>query len=94
MVQSSGNRPRQLINMSLLIDVRTPEEFAERHAEGAVNIPLSDIDGGELGMLKDLPKETPIGLYCRSGGRAGVARNLLIVLGFADVKNLGGLDDL
>ncbi|MEK7174503.1 MAG: rhodanese-like domain-containing protein [Patescibacteria group bacterium] len=80
--------------MSLLIDVRTPEEFAERHAKGAVNIPLGDIESGEIGMLKDAPKETPLDLYCRSGGRAGVARNLLIVLGFADVKNLGGLDDL
>lgn len=80
--------------MPLLIDVRTPEEFAERHAKGAVNIPLGDIESGEIGTLKDAPKETSLDLYCRSGSRAGVAGSLLTTFGFTNVRNLGGLDDL
>lgn len=80
--------------MSLLIDVRTQEEFAERHAPGAVNVPVDEICEGKLGILKDVPKDTSLGLYCRSGNRSGTAKEALNLFGFTDVTNLGGLDDV
>lgn len=73
-----------------LIDVRTKEEFEEGAAEGAVNIDIADMMEGKM---PELPKDAEIGLYCRSGGRAGRAKTLLIKNGFTNVTNLGGLED-
>lgn len=80
--------------MLLLIDVRTKEEFVERHAPEAKNIPVDEICEGKLGILEDVPKNTPIQLYCRSGHRSETAKEALILLGFTDVTNLGGLNDV
>jgi len=80
--------------MSLLIDVRTHEEFEERSAPGAVNISLDDILAGDLGVLEEMPKDTPLHLYCRSGSRSETAQEVLYSFGFTDVANLGGLDDV
>ncbi|MDP3957582.1 MAG: rhodanese-like domain-containing protein [bacterium] len=77
--------------MSLLIDVRTEEEFRERHAPDAVNVPVDEICDGRLGVLENIPKSTPIQLYCRSGNRSETAKEALGLLGFTDVTNLGGL---
>ena len=79
---------------SILIDVRTPEEFKEGHAQGALNLPLSRIELGMLGELENLPKDTPLKLYCRSGARSEVAKHILISLGFKNVENLGGLEEI
>ncbi len=75
----------------LLIDVRTPAEFAEGHVEGAVNLPLDTITSSIAGVAPD--KETPIGLYCRSGRRSADAGQKLQALGYTQVRNLGSLDD-
>lgn len=80
--------------MPLLIDVRTEEEFRERHALGAVNIPVDEICAGKLGILEGTQKSTPLELYCRSGKRSETAKEALNLLGFTDVTNLGGLDDI
>ena len=71
-----------------LIDVRSPEEYAEGHIEGAVNIPVGDLSLhlGELGG-----KDTPIVVYCHTGIRASRAEHLLQDAGFTDVHNLGGI---
>jgi phage shock protein E len=74
----------------LLIDVRTPEEFAESHAKDAVNLPLTDIQNG---VYPDIAKDAPIYLYCRTGNRAGQAKELLEQSGFTHVTNVGGLID-
>jgi len=79
--------------MTLLIDVRTPEEYATGHIEGAENIPVEDIDTGNLGMLHDREKDSPIQLYCRSGARSGYALTLLQLAGFSNVTNLGSQED-
>lgn len=75
----------------LLIDVRTPEEFSREHAEGAINLPLDEIQNG---ILPDVNKDEVIKLYCRSGGRASVAENILRKNGFINLDNLGGLTDV
>lgn len=57
-----------------IIDVREPWEFEEGHVEGAVNIPLGDVQS-KLDEIKAM--ETPILMCCKSGGRSGVATNFL-----------------
>ena len=75
----------------LIIDVRSSGEFEDGHVEGALNIDISDV---MQGTLPDVSKDTPIILYCRSGGRASLAKQILESAGFTDVTNGGGLLDM
>lgn len=73
------------------IDVRTAAEFATGSLPNAQLIPY---DGIEAGVQKlALSKDTPIYLFCRSGGRAGLAKTRLEQQGFTHVENLGGVED-
>jgi rhodanese-related sulfurtransferase len=75
-----------------VIDVRTPEEFATGHLRGAANIDVTAADFHErVGRLD--PDATYV-VYCRSGSRAGAAAEMMTELGFTDVVNAGGYDDL
>ena len=74
-----------------IIDGRSKQEFERGHLDNSINIDLSDI---EEGKLPDLPKDSPILLYCVSGGRASRAKNILESLGFTSVINGGGYEDL
>lgn len=69
-----------------LVDVRSPEEYATKHIEGAVNIPVDTIADRELGRA-----DAPIVLYCGSGRRAARAAAKLREKGYTKVENLGGL---
>ena len=74
----------------VLIDVRTPEEFAEGHIEGAINIPVETIKDDEL--LKEVPDtKTPLLIYCRTGRRASDAGQTLVKNGYQYVVNFGGV---
>ena len=74
---------------ALLIDTRSPAEYQGGHIEGAVLVPYDAI---ESGILKLSPtKDTPIYLYCGSGGRAEIARKRLEYRGYTQVTNLGGM---
>ena len=77
---------------ALIVDVRTPEEFADGHYPGAINIPHETILDGlnQLGVSQ----ETPVILYCRSGNRSGQAELALKSNGFSQAKNAGGLEAL
>ncbi|RMG94882.1 MAG: rhodanese-like domain-containing protein [Deltaproteobacteria bacterium] len=80
---------------ALLIDVRTPEEFAEGHVEGAWNVPVDRVEQ-ELSAIEAKAggdKSKPIVVYCRSGRRAAKAKEILLQHGFTRVTNLGGLSD-
>lgn len=68
-----------------LVDVRTPDEFAEGSADGAINIPLSILEQ-ELSQFKN--KENII-VFCRSGARSGNAKLILEQNGFERVLNGG-----
>ncbi len=73
---------------ALLLDVRTPAEFATGHIEGAAN---EDWLAGDL--LKDvsgIDKTKPVLLYCAVGGRSGKAMAAMIEAGFTDVRDLKG----
>jgi rhodanese-related sulfurtransferase len=72
-----------------LLDVRTPEEFAEGHIDGAVNINFFDADFSSQVTAK-LTKDVPVYLYCRSGGRSAKALIVLRDLGYQTVYELEG----
>jgi phage shock protein E len=72
-----------------LFDVRTPEEFNDAHAKQAVNF---DVELIKAGQLPDVPKDSNIYVYCRSGNRSAQATQLLNAAGFSNVTDLGGLD--
>jgi len=74
-------------NGALLVDVRSPGEFAGGHLEGALNIPHTEILAGIRALGTD--REAPIVLYCRSGNRSGIATRALEEAGFTDVTNAG-----
>lgn len=76
---------------ALLLDVRTPEEFAGGHPDGAVNIPHDQV-ASRLAELGD-DKDRPVVIYCMMGGRAGKAKDVLVANGFSKVTNVGGLSD-
>ena len=70
---------------SFLLDVRHPEELAVELVPGAVNIPLDDLRQ----RLDELPRESEIQVFCRSGQRAYYATRILLQNGFK-VRNLAG----
>lgn len=73
----------------LLLDVRTREEYALGHIEGAVNIPLQELEESAEEELDD--KEQTIYLYCRSGVRTLSAASILEELGYNKVYDIGGI---
>ncbi|MCX7825380.1 MAG: rhodanese-like domain-containing protein [Verrucomicrobiae bacterium] len=72
-----------------VIDVRSVEEYRERHVPGAVNIPLDEL---EQRVRKEAPdKSAVLLLHCLSGGRSAVGVRVLKRMGYAKVFNLGSL---
>jgi phage shock protein E len=81
---------------AIVLDVRTSEEFADDHLEGAVNVPVQELSSRlpDVAQLAAGDRATPIVLYCGSGERAGKAKRVLDAEGYTQVINGGGLDDL
>ncbi|KRF36790.1 rhodanese-like domain-containing protein [Nocardioides sp. Soil805] len=79
-------------NGAMLIDVRNPDEFAAGHVEGATSIPLESGDF-EAGVAALDPTEVYV-VYCETGRRAGIAVEKMVELGFTDVQNAGGFEDV
>jgi rhodanese-related sulfurtransferase len=71
-----------------LLDVRTADEFARQHLEGALH---HDLRRMELGEFPALPLDAHIEVYCASGARSTRAVELMGACGFEDVTNLGGV---
>ena len=76
---------------AVLLDVRTPEEHKNGYLEGAVLLPLAELESKIAGKVP--VKNTPIYIYCRSGRRSGIAVEKLKVMGYTKLHNLGGLKD-
>lgn len=70
----------------VIIDVREPSEFDRGHVEGAINIPPSQLMAGAP-QLKNLPKDTPLVLYCLSGSRSNSSMRFLQAMGFTNLTN-------
>ena len=75
----------------IILDVRTPEEFADRHIPGAINIPNETIGSAEIPELPD--KDQLILVYCRSGNRSKQASEKLVALGYTNIVEFGGIND-
>lgn len=60
-------------NDAFLVDVRSPQEFAQGSAKGAVNIPLNQIEA----QIQKLKTKKQIVVFCLSGGRSGQAKSIL-----------------
>lgn len=77
---------------AMVLDVRTPEEFATGHLANAVNIPFEQVTAefAKRGIAKD----TPVVLYCRSGRRSGIAAEALIGAGYTQTYNAGSYQAL
>lgn len=71
-----------------LVDVRTPEEYADGHLKGAVNININ-ADNFET-QLGKLNKDMPVFVYCRSGGRSARAASKMESMGFKKVYDMDG----
>ena len=74
----------------IILDVRTPEEFADKHIPGAVNIPNETITAEEIPELPD--KDQLILVYCRSGNRSKQASEKLADMGYTNVVEFGGIN--
>lgn len=74
----------------VLLDVRTPEEYAEQHIEGAENLNYEDITADSAAEAIT-STDTKVVLYCRSGHRAGIAKDMLKELGYTNVTSMGGI---
>lgn len=70
----------------MLVDVRTPQEYALGAIQGAINIPMDDLRD----HLSELSKDKTIVVYCAVGLRGYLAQRILLGRGFTDVKNLSG----
>lgn len=76
---------------AVVIDVRTPSEFASGHLEGALNI---DVEAADFSVkIGELDKDGSYVVYCRSGNRSATATSTMTGLGFIKVTDAGGIDD-
>ena len=73
-----------------LVDVRTPQEYAEGHIDGALNINVQSDDFKELAQ-RELSKDSTVLVYCRSGRRSLDAAEMLTRLGYNVVNLKGGI---
>ena len=75
----------------IILDVRTAQEYSEKHIPGAINIPNETIGTEDIPELPD--KEQLILVYCRSGNRSKQASEKLVKLGYTNIVEFGGIHD-
>jgi rhodanese-related sulfurtransferase len=90
-VESNGTVPQPKAGETVIVDVRTVAEWEnDGHANCSVNIPLDQLEA-RMGELK---KDQKIVLVCRSGGRAGTAKQMLEGAGFTQLENKGAWQNI
>lgn len=93
---SGSSSDTSIVDMKLVpagnvIDVRTAEEFAQGHVQGARNL---DIQNGDFEKaLSSLDKNASYNVYCRSGNRSATAVAMMRNEGFTNVVDLGAVED-
>ena len=75
----------------IILDVRTTEEFADKHIPDAINIPNETIGTEDIPELPD--KDQLILVYCSSGNRSKQASDKLVGLGYTNIVEFGGIND-
>ena len=86
--------PAAHINVSkdtIVIDVRTPDEYSAGHLDGAVNIDVENANFGTI--LSQLPTDGDYVVYCRSGNRSAKAVEIMKASGFTNVTDAHGIND-
>ena len=81
--KSTSTIKEQVKKGAFVVDVRTPEEFADGSFPGAVNIPLDDVQS----RIKEFEGKPSVIVFCRSGNRSGQAKKLLESNGIQNVTN-------
>ena len=76
---------------SMIIDVRTQNEWESGHLNKAIHLPLDAFESGIESLVKD--KDAKVYLYCRSGNRSGKALKIMQKLGYTNAANVGGIKD-
>lgn len=74
------------------IDVRIPEQYQQQHIQGAVNIPLKEMKTRIAAEVPD--KNDTVKLYCNSGRQSGQAKDMLTEMGYTQVTNEGGINQI
>ncbi len=74
---------------ALLVDVRTPEEYAEKHIQNSLSLPLDQLERQAIKRIPD--KTTPVFVYCLSGSRSARAAGILAKLGYNHVYDMGAM---
>lgn len=77
---------------AMLIDVRTKDEFESKHLKDAINIPY-DVIVEELDTYGTISFNTPIIVYCKSGGRSNMAAEALATAGYKKIYDLGAISN-
>ena len=77
---------------AMLIDVRTKEEFDEGHLKDAINIAYDQIVQ-VLDTYGTIDFNTPIVVYCKSGGRSSAAAKVLLEAGYKKIYDLGAMSN-
>jgi len=89
----TGAQAKEIIDSNdtaILLDVRNPDEYEERHIESSLNIPVSEL-GERLSELPD--KETVIIVFCRAGRRSAMAYDILSSNGYTNVLDMQTIDN-
>ena len=89
----TGAQAKEIIesnDAAILLDVRNPDEYEERHIEGSLNIPVSEL-GERLSELPD--KDAVIIVFCRAGRRSARAYDILINNGYSNVLDMQTIDN-
>ena len=85
---NQGIQDCQQTSGAVLLDVRTPQEYAGGHIPGSKSIPLASLThAGAVTFQKD----TPLFVYCYSGGRSRQAAGQLVRMGYVNTRNIGGI---
>ena len=90
----TAEKAKQIMDMEegyIILDVRTQEEYDEGHIPGAILIPNTEIEDRAEDELTD--KNQLILVYCRSGRRSKLAAEVLLELGYTNIKEFGGILD-
>lgn len=87
---NSENLATLISDGAFMVDVRTPQEFAESHVQGSTNIPLDKVQS----QLDKFKNKKHIIVFCRSGNRSSQAKSILEQNGFSNVTNGGTWQDI
>ena len=88
---SSSSEETVLTASTVIVDVRTPAEYAEGHVEGSINL---DLESGQFeAELPNLDPAQPYIVYCRSGRRSGVAVEIMKASGFTQITDYQTLEN-